>query len=397
MADKSKRDSGSGGGRRRREAEVVSTDVDLVPVLGPSVDDAADGVAEAAAGTGGGRLPRLARHEITLADGHRVGVTVCGRGVPIVLIHGFTAEGMLYAQTLSRIVAMGFKVVAIDTADHGSTQGLPTGGANFEEYTKLLGRVIDELGIKKAVLCGHSMGGRLITEYAAHHPDRVLTVILLDAIVGETWDRIVALSRVNPLLLVGIGGVLLVDSMSTVPFLRDPRQALKLGRLVAPTIRSHVTNPARLAGPGVSILRSRSSRWMLEKLKRAGVPVVAIHGDRDIVVPLATARSAARLSGGMVVVVEGGTHSWLLKDPEALPAIFRELFGTERARRSRDRDFAAVGLAPDATVEEIEAAFYDDDALVLRLTPELDVDTLFESSGRPRYRWHLDRTVAAAG
>ena len=84
MGDKSKRGRGGPGGRG--EAEVVSTDVDLVPVLGPSVDEATDGVEEAAAGTGARRLPRLARHEITLADGHQVGVTVCGRGVPIVLI-----------------------------------------------------------------------------------------------------------------------------------------------------------------------------------------------------------------------------------------------------------------------------------------------------------------------
>ena len=370
-------------------------ELSAVPLLGPSTDTANDGVAEAAAGEGSRRLPRLARHQVTLADGHRVGVTVCGRGVPIVLIHGFTAEGMLYAQTLSRIVAMGFKVVAIDTADHGSTQGLPTGGGNFEEYTKLLGRVIDELGIRKAVFCGHSMGGRLVTEYAANHPERVLTVILLDAIVGEPWDRIVAASRFNPLLLVGIGGILLADSLYTVPFLRDPTQALKLGRLVGPTVRAHMTNPLHMLGPGVSILRSRSSRWMLQKIRRAGVPLVAIHGDRDIVVPLSTARSAARLAGGMVVVVEGGTHSWLLKDPEALPAIFRELFSSKRAERSRARDFASVGLAPDATVDEIEAAFYDPDALVLRLTPELDVASLFQSEAKSRYRWHIDRAVAA--
>lgn len=380
----------------RRSSVVVTTEPAAIPVLGPTAAAIADGVEEAASGRGSGRLPRLARHEITLADGHRVGVTVCGRGVPIVLIHGFTAEGMLYAQTLSRIVAMGFKVVAIDTADHGSTQGLPTGGANFEEYTKLLGRVIDELGIRKAVFCGHSMGGRIVTEYTAHHPDRVLSVILLDAIVGETWDRIVALSRVNPLLLVGIAGVLLVDSLYTVPFLRDPTQALKLGRLVAPTIRSHMMNPLHMAGPAVSILRSRSSRWMLEKIRRAGVPLVAIHGDRDVVVPLSTARSAARLAGGMVVVVEGGTHSWLLKDPEALPAIFKVMFSSERALRSKARDFASVGLEPDATVDEIEAAFYDDDALVLRLTPEIDLDSLYESAGRPRYHWHVDKQVAAA-
>ncbi|MEO6629965.1 MAG: alpha/beta hydrolase, partial [Aquihabitans sp.] len=348
-------------------AGVLATDADLMPVLGPEAEAAPADFADA---------PRLARHQIVLADGHKVGVSVCGRGLPIVLIHGFTAEGMLYAQTLSRLVAMGFKVVAIDAASHGSTQGLPTGGANFEEYTKLLGRVVDELGIKKAVFAGHSMGGRLITEYAARNPERVLTVILLDAIVGETWDRIVAVSRFSPLLLAGVGGVLLADSLSTVPFLRDPRQAVKLGHLIAPTIRSHMMSPWHLAGPGISILRSRSSKWMLEKLKRDGVPVLAIHGDRDIVVPLATARSAARLSGGMVVVVEGGTHSWLLKDPETLPAILAYLFATRLARSHRARDFAKMGLEPDASVDAIEAAFYDEDALVLGLTPAMDANAV---------------------
>ena len=92
-------------------------------------------------------------------------------------------------------------MVAIDTAGHGGTQGLPTGGANLESYSRLLGRVIDELGIRRAVLAGHSMGGRLVTELAADQPDRAIAVILLDAIVGETWDRLVYLFRFNPALL----------------------------------------------------------------------------------------------------------------------------------------------------------------------------------------------------
>ncbi len=356
---------------------VLSSDSDIGALVGPSAADA-------------GTLPRLARHQITLADGHRVGVSVCGRGLPIVLIHGFTAEGMLYAQCLSRIVAAGFKVIAIDTADHGSTQGLPTGGADFEEHAKLVGRVMDELGIRKAVLAGHSMGGRLVTELAARRPELALAVILLDAIVGEPWDRIVAVSRFNPLLLLGVGAILAVDSVSTVPFLKDPRQAIKFGRLVAPTIFGHMRNPTHLLGPGISILRSKSSKWMLEKLKREGIPLVAIHGDRDIVVPLSTARSAAKLAGGMVFVVEGGTHSWLLKDPETLPAILRQMFEHPSSQEARSRDFAEMGLRPDATIDEIEAAFYDEDAAVLELTPETDIDAIHPGPRKPRYRWHVD-------
>ncbi len=359
---------------------VLSSDVATGPLLGPAPPDGSPGP-----------LPRLARHQISLADGHRVGVSVSGRGVPIVLIHGFTAEGMLYAQTLSRIVAAGFKVVAIDSANHGSTQGLPTGGADFEAYSRLLGRVVDELGIRKAIFAGHSMGGRLVTELAAREPDRALAVILLDAIVGEPWDRIVAVSRFNPFLLAGVGAVLVADSVSTVPFLRDPRQALKFGRLVAPTLAGHARSPWHLVGPGISILRSKSSKWMLEKLKRERVPLVAIHGSRDIVVPLSTARSAAKLAGGAVVVVEGGTHSWLLKDPETLPAILREMFDHPGARKARARDFAEMGLAPDASLDEIEAAFYDEDALVLELTPPHDPNMVPPPAGQPRYRWHVDQ------
>ncbi len=116
------------------------------------------------------RVPRLARHQITLKDGHTVGIAVAGRGVPLVVVHGFSAEGFLYAQTLSRLVSMGFKVIAIDTAGHGGTAGLPSDGQSIDSYSELLGRVIDELGIRHCILAGHSMGGRLVTQLAAERP-----------------------------------------------------------------------------------------------------------------------------------------------------------------------------------------------------------------------------------
>src|SRR6188508_1298706 len=86
--------------------------------------------------------PRLARHSIELEDGHRIGLAVSGRGVPLVVVHGFSAEGFLYVQTLSRLVRKGFKVIAIDMAGHGSTQGLPGNAAHLGDYAELMGRAI---------------------------------------------------------------------------------------------------------------------------------------------------------------------------------------------------------------------------------------------------------------
>src|SRR3954453_607712 len=116
--------------------------------------------------------PRLARHTLELEDGHHVRVAIAGRGVPLVVVHGFTAEGFLYAQTLSRLVSSGFKVIAIDTAGHGGTEGLRVGGGDLGGYAELLGRVVDHLGVKRAVFAGHSMGGRLVTELVARRPEK---------------------------------------------------------------------------------------------------------------------------------------------------------------------------------------------------------------------------------
>ena len=115
-------------------------------------------------------------------------------------------------------------------------------------YADLLGRVLDHLGIGAAVLAGHSMGGRLVTELAASQPERAIAVVLLDAIVGDTWDRMVNLFRVFPPLLVGIGTTLVVDTITTVPFFRDPKQALKLGRLVGPVIAGHARRRGDCSG-----------------------------------------------------------------------------------------------------------------------------------------------------
>jgi pimeloyl-ACP methyl ester carboxylesterase len=354
---------------------------EYLPVIGPEVDGAPERGLVAA--------PRLARHVFPLSDGHQVGVTVSGRGIPLVMVHGFTAEGFLYAQTLSRLVSMGFKVVAIDTADHGSTQGLPSGGGDFAEYAALLGRALDELGIRKAFFAGHSMGGRVVAQLCATEPERAIGVILVDAIVGDAWDRLVDVGRLFPPAIAGVVVALAVDAVVTPPVLKNPEQAMKLARLVGPTLRGHVTRPWRMLGPAVSIMRSRGSRWMLQRLAQERIPVAVLHGSRDFAVPGQAAKDAARLARGELVVIEGGGHSWPLRDPETLPAIVSDLlqgpFG--EAYREAVRD---CGLDPDeATVEDMERACFDPDAPIVEMTPPLEFARLRVRRRRPGFAYEI--------
>lgn len=346
------------------------------PITGPALEPA--GSTPVAA-------PRLARHSFTLSDGHRIGLAVSGRGVPLVVVHGFTAEGFLYAQTLHRLVRKGFKVIAIDMAGHGGTQGLPSTFGRLGDYSELMSQAVRELGIRQAVLAGHSMGGRVVAGLGASHPDQVIALLLIDAIVGDEWDLMVNVFRVSPPLLAGLGVALMVDTASTLPLFRDPVQAAKLWRLVTPTVVGHALQPWRLVGPGISILRSRGSKGLLDELARREIPTFVITGDRDAIVPYCTGRSAARRANGQLVRVRNAGHSWLLKDPETLPAIVDELLEDRLGAAIR----SAITAAGAGTVEELEAHFYEPDAPILELTPELTYTRINETHRRPRYAWSV--------
>src|SRR5690606_40372093 len=116
----------------------------------------------------------------------------------------------------------------VDVAGHGATQGLPTGGDDLAAYAGLLRRVLDELGVRRAVLAGHSMGGRLVAELAAEDPERAIAVVLIDAVVGDTWDRLIRVAVVVPPVLFGLTALLVADTLSTLPARRHPTHAPKL-------------------------------------------------------------------------------------------------------------------------------------------------------------------------
>ncbi|MCZ7526883.1 MAG: alpha/beta hydrolase [Acidimicrobiia bacterium] len=328
---------------------------------------------------------RLVRHVLALDDGHRVGVAVAGRGVPLVVVHGFGVEGLLYAQPLGRLAALGFRVVAVDAAGHGATAGL---GEQFDltPSAELLGRTLDHLGIRRAVLAGHSMGGRLVAEVAADRPEQAIAVLLLDAIVGEPWDRLQARLRWLPPWFALFALAFAADAIATVPLV-DPGQALKLGRRVARSVLLHATRPWRSMTPGLSVWWARPSVPVLEALGDHGVPVVAIHGDRDLVVPLDASRDAAARTGGELIVVRGATHSWMLRCPETFPSIVSELLGTTLGAAC-DRAVSEAGLDPvTASPAQVEVACCEPGAVLPQLGP--DVPMLRPAADRraPEYDW----------
>jgi hypothetical protein len=94
---------------------------------------------------------------------------------------------------------------------------------------------------------------------------------------------------------------------------------------------------------------------------------------------------------GVLVTIERAGHSWLLRDPETLPAIVAELLATELGQGIR-RSLRAAGVRKKyPTLADVESVCYSPDARVFALAPGDARKVVVGRHRRPKYRWHTQR------
>ena len=297
--------------------------------------------------------PRLRRRTVELDDGHQVGISTCGEGVPLVLVHGVIAEGMLYARTLRRLAGAGFRVIAVDSAGHGRSRGLGRRGWRWDNYVDLHERVLDHLGIERAVLVGHSMGGRIVVDLAARRPERAIAVLPINAAIGGLWDKLTAATAVvPPLFPLGVG-LLVTDT--AISALQGRRDMGALARLAAPSLLDRIRAVPSMPAALFATIRAQGSLDTLRSLGAAGVPVIVLQGDRDLTIWFTNARQAAEAAGGTLVRIEGGLHSWILENADTLPAVVASLLDGELGQALVDRAPSVDGCyGPEAIALTID-------------------------------------------
>ena len=110
---------------------------------------------------------------------------VSGNGKPVVLLHSGGADLRDWT-FVAPLLAKRYKVVAYDGRGAGKSPS-PAEPAN---YVQDLLALLDHLEIGKAALAGHSMVGRIATDFALEHPDRVSELVLVGpALSGFSFSQ----------------------------------------------------------------------------------------------------------------------------------------------------------------------------------------------------------------
>jgi pimeloyl-ACP methyl ester carboxylesterase len=114
-------------------------------------------------------------------DGRRVHVDARGSGEPLLLLHGFGASTLIWEAVIDGL-AQHRRVVAIDLNGFGWSER-PRDRASYtlEGQERLVLAVADRLGFERFDLAGHSYGGAISIFLASRHPERVRSLLLVDA------------------------------------------------------------------------------------------------------------------------------------------------------------------------------------------------------------------------
>ena len=108
-----------------------------------------------------------------------------GERPPVLLLHGYGGDINIWVFNQEALAEVGRTVYALDLPGHGQSSK-DVGEGNLGSFVDAVAGFMDEMGIEKAHLVGHSMGGAIAGSSALAHPDRVASLVLIaSAGLGE--------------------------------------------------------------------------------------------------------------------------------------------------------------------------------------------------------------------
>lgn len=101
-------------------------------------------------------------------------------------VHGVPLNGYHWRHVIDR-VRHKRRCIAVDLMGLGYTEIAPTRDVSFTAQARMLGEVLDALHIARVDLVGNDSGGAIAQIFAAHHPERVSSLVLTNCDVHDGW------------------------------------------------------------------------------------------------------------------------------------------------------------------------------------------------------------------
>jgi pimeloyl-ACP methyl ester carboxylesterase len=265
----------------------------------------------------------------TWVQGRPAAYSTAGKGLPVVLLHGWALGQHTYREVVERIAAEGVRVIAPSMPGFGDTGELPDSSFSLSGYAAWVTHLLDALEIDEpAVLVGHSFGGGVAIRFAHDHPERTRSLVLVNSIGGSSWRRGNTLRSITERPLWDWGLHFPADVWPI-------RQATRVLPVIAEDLIPNLVRHPRALVKVANLARRADLRAELETMRDKGKPITIIWASRDGVVPRASFEALCVASGVQGTVVDG-SHSWLLADPDHFGEVITNDVSIAKAARAME-------------------------------------------------------------
>ena len=232
------------------------------------------------------------------------------QGPPVVFIHGFPFSHAMWNDQMMAL-PQDFRAISYDIRGHGKSEA-GDGQYSIEFFVDDLIGLLDELGIKKAVLCGLSMGGYIALRTHERHPDRIRALILCDT-RSEADPNEARIKRANQVKAVKAQGVKafaegFVKAVFAPATFKSNPKAIESIRAIIEAI-----SPLSIAG---TLLALAARTDTTSSLASVAVPTLIMVGEHDSLTPPPASESMHKhIKGSQLQIIPEAAHMSNIENP----------------------------------------------------------------------------------
>lgn len=239
-----------------------------------------------------------------------------GRGRPVLFLHGWLGSWSLWRPTIEAL-GREYKTYSIDFWGFGESRAGREQAENLqsfkvESFVEMVNQFMDKLGIPKAAIVGHSMGGTVALSMAIQHPEKVVKACCIGSpINGNSLNLLLKLSGVPAFAFIIWRSPPLLKLFLRMYSRFMAKDGKKMSQLITRDV-SNITMESFFQSIGT--LRATN---LTNQLGKITVPTLGIYGRNDIIVkPTQRNLLQTGVPHSSIVYYEDAGHFPMLDTPD---------------------------------------------------------------------------------
>ena len=231
-----------------------------------------------------------------------------GSGAPLVLLHGGMLTIDLNFATLIPTLAKTHTLIGVELQGHGRTANIDR-EITYPNLASDVVALLDHLGIDKAAVLGHSMGGGVALELAVSHPDRVSAIVPMSASISK--------DGMHP----DLSDPSTFETSPIMPTAQDFADFKEAYERLSPHPEQFDAFLMSLSG-----MDQDFAGWSDEQVAGITCPVLIVQGDTDFTLVSHAAVMLEKIPGSALAVLPATTHMQVTRRDTILLPILAQFF-----------------------------------------------------------------------